>query len=184
MPARTTDLLHAATEGVGIGLFLLVNLVALVMIPLGLPGTFVQVLAAGVMTLASGGTRLGWRWVVGFLVLALAGELVELLAGQWGARRFGGSRAAAWGALLGGFLGAFVGAVPVPLLGSVVMSFVGTFAGALLGEMTAQRGIAPNLRVGWGALLGRAVGTGTKLFLGFVILIVASAVLVAQVVGG
>jgi hypothetical protein len=48
--------------------------------------------------------------------------------GQWGARRFGGSRRAQWGALIGGFAGLFVG-TPIPVLGSLVMSFVGTFAG-------------------------------------------------------
>jgi uncharacterized protein YqgC (DUF456 family) len=164
---------------VGAVLLVAVNLVALVMIPLGLPGTFVQVAAALAAAVATGGTGFGWRWVGLFLGLALAGELVEFLSGQWGARRFGGSRAAAWGALAGGFAGLVVGGIPVPVVGSLVMSFVGTFAGALVGEMIGQRRAAPDLRVGLGALFGRTVGMATKLSLGLVMLVLTLAVVLA-----
>src|SRR5205814_1615617 len=70
----------------GIALFFLTHLVALLMIPLGLPGTFLQVGAALVMTVASGGARMGWGWVGLFFGLALVGELIEFLCGQWGTR--------------------------------------------------------------------------------------------------
>ena len=116
--------------GLGLALFFVVQLVALAIVPLGLPGTFVQVGAAAVLTLASDGAHLGWWWVGTFLVLALVGEVVEFLSGQWGARRFGGSSAAAWGALAGGLIGAIVGGIPVPVVGSVIASFIGTFVGA------------------------------------------------------
>jgi uncharacterized protein YqgC (DUF456 family) len=167
-------------EGVGLALFLAANLLALVMIPLGLPGTFVQVGAALAVTVLSDGARLGWTWVFVFLALALLGELVEFLSGQWGARRFGGSRRAAWGALVGGMVGAFVGGIPVPVVGALVMSFVGTFVGALVGEMSARGTAAPDLRVGAGAIVGRVVGVATKLSLAFVMLVLASTVLGAQ----
>lgn len=168
------------TAGLGLALFFLALLAGLVLIPLGLPGTWVQVGAAAVLALASGGARLGWGWVALLALLALVGEVVELLSGQWGARRFGGSRAAALGALGGGFLGLVVGGIPVPVVGALVMSFVGTFAGAVAGEMLAQRALAPDLRIGAGALLGRVLGTAAKLALGFAILVLASAVVVAD----
>src|SRR5262245_1292023 len=155
----------------GVATLVLVNLLALVMIPLGLPGTFVQVGAAAVAALATGGHLVGWRWVVLFLVLALVGEVVEFVSGRWGARRFGGSSSAAWGALVGGVVGAIVGGIPIPVVGAVVASFVGTFAGALLGEMIAQRRVTPDLRVGVGAVLGRTAGTAVKLFVSLAILI-------------
>jgi uncharacterized protein len=157
-----------------------VQLLALLATPLGLPGTFLQVGAALVMTMASGGARMGWGWVGLFFGMALVAEVIEFLSGQWGTRRFGGSRHAAWGALVGGFFGAVVGGIPIPVVGSIVMSFFGTFAGALLGEMYRQRTAAPTLRVGLGALVGRTIGVGTKLFVGLVILVMSAWVVFAR----
>jgi hypothetical protein len=165
--------------GAGIVLFFLVQVAALVMIPLGLPGTFLQVGAAAVLAFVSNGTLLGWSWVGIFLVLALVGEVVEFLSGQWGTRRFGGSRRAGWGALIGGLVGAVVGGIPIPVIGAIVMSFVGTFVGALIGEMSAQ-GAAPNVRVGLGALLGRAIGVATKLGIGMMILVISATVVLTR----
>lgn len=162
-------------EGLAMALFVLANLAALLLVPLGFPGTFLQVAAALVMTVAAPGGRFGWGWVGVLLALALAGEAVEFLSGQWGARRFGGSRRAAWGALIGGVAGAVVGGIPIPVLGSIVASFVGTFAGAMAGEMLAQRAFAPDLRVGLGAVVGRVLGVGTKLFLAVVMMVVGIA---------
>jgi hypothetical protein len=42
--------------------------------------------------------------------------------------------------------------------------------------MAAQRRLAPDLRVGFGALVGRVLAVATKLSLAFVVLVVASAV--------
>lgn len=157
--------------------FFAVQLVALLLIPLGLPGLWLQIAACVAVVLASDGARLGWGWIGVFGGLAIVGEIVELVSGQWGARRFGGSRAAGWGALVGGIAGAFVGGIPIPVLGAIVMSFVGTFAGAIAGEMWARRHGAPDLRIGMGAVLGRAIGVATKLALALVILILSAAAL-------
>lgn len=164
----------------GIAVFFLVQLVALVMIPIGLPGTFLQVGAAMAMAILSDGTRMSWTWVVVFALLALVAEVVEFLCGQWGARRFGGSRAAGWGALAGGIAGAFVGGIPLPIVGALLMSFFGTFVGAIAGEMWQRGQLEPDLRVGTGALVGRIVGVATKLCVAFVILILSGAVVLAQ----
>ena len=147
----------------------LVQLAALCMIPLGLPGTWLQVIAAGIVVWTMGAPLGGFLVVLG---LAIVGEIAETLSGRWGARRFGGSRRAAWGALIGGFAGLFVG-LPIPVLGSLIMSFVGTFVGALAGEMWERGGVTPELRVGMGALVGRAVGIGLKLGTAFVIAILS-----------
>lgn len=162
----------------GLVTFFAVQLVGLLLIPLGLPGLWLQVAACAAVVLASGGAHLGWGWVALFAGLGIVGEIVEFLSGQWGARRFGGSHAAGWGALVGGIAGALVGGIPIPVIGAVVMSFVGTFAGAIAGEMWARRHGAPDLRIGVGAVLGRAIGVATKLALAFVILILSAAALV------
>jgi uncharacterized protein len=153
----------------GLIAIVLVQLVALCMIPLGLPGTWLQVLAVGIVTWRMDRPLLGFTIAVG---LAVVGEIAETLSGQWGTRRFGGSRKAAWGALLGGFAGLFVG-TPIPVIGSLVMSFVGTFVGAIAGEMWERGRVAPELRVGMGALVGRATGVAFKLGMAFVIAVLS-----------
>jgi uncharacterized protein YqgC (DUF456 family) len=151
--------------------FVLVQAVALCMIPLGLPGTWLQVIAVAIALWATERPLGGLGVLIG---LAVVGEIAELLSGQWGARRFGGSPRAAWGALIGGFAGLFVG-TPVPIVGSLVMSFVGTFVGAIVGEMSGRQRIAPEMRVGLGAVLGRALGIAAKLAVGFAIAVLSIA---------
>ncbi len=164
----------------GLAIFVLVNLVAVILIPLGIPGTILQCLAAAALAVLSDGTWLPWTWVGLFGVLALVAEAADWLAGRWGTQRFGGSRAAAWGALLGGFIGAIVGGIPVPVLGSILMSFVGTFLGALVGEMYGQRQLAPRLRVGAGAVVGRVIAVAVKLCIAFGILTMSVTVVALQ----
>jgi uncharacterized protein YqgC (DUF456 family) len=173
----SADVWNILGQGAAVALFLLAHVVGLLLIPLALPGLWLQVVATLVMTLATGRPGLGWTGL--FAVLALVAEIVEFLSGRWGARRYGGSSAAGWGALLGGLAGALIGG-PIPILGSILMSFVGTFAGALLGEMYAVRTAAPDLRVGYGAVVGRVIGVATKLAMGFVMLSLSVGVLVVQ----
>ena len=147
-------------------LLLLAGSVAgLLLIPFGLPGLWVIVLAI-----------VGYGWLTefrtlsaGFLAvvlgLALVGELLEAWIGFRFARRYGASRRAGWGALVGGLVGAVVG-VPVPIIGSVVGGFVGAFVGAALFEYTAARHSGVAAKAGWGAVLGRAAAAGVKMALG------------------
>jgi uncharacterized protein len=146
-------------------------LAGLILVPFGLPGLWVMVLGV-----------IGYGWLtdfhtvgvgtIGLVVgLALVGEIVEWWLGFWFAERYGGSRRAGWGALVGGIIGAIVG-VPVPLLGSVIGAFVGSFAGAAVFEYTRARQAGVAVRAGWGAVLGRAAAAALKVALGFVIAIV------------
>jgi hypothetical protein len=144
------------------------SLVGLLLVPLGLPGLWVMV--AGI---------LGYGWLTGFrtigvgtigLVLGLAflGEILEAWIGFRTARRYGGSRRAGWGALVGGLVGAAVG-FPVPIIGSVIGAFVGSFAGAALFELSASRRVETAVGAGWGAVVGRAIAAALKMALGLVI---------------
>jgi uncharacterized protein YqgC (DUF456 family) len=157
-----------------VGMLLLVTsaLVGLVLIPFGLPGLWVLVL---------GIVGYGWltdfrtlpAWFLGLtLGLALAGELVEQWVGFRFAQRYGGSRRAGWGALVGGLVGAVVG-VPVPLIGSVIGGFVGAFVGAALFEYTVARRSEVAAKAGWGAVLGRATAAAVKMGLGIVLAVAA-----------
>lgn len=141
---------------------------ALLMIPLGLPGTWVMVAAALVYRLAvpAGGVRNAT--VAEVAALALAAELLELSVTARFARRYGGSRRAAWGAVIGGFIGMIIG-VPVPVIGPVLAGLLGTFVGALIGELESGTHHVAAARAAIGALLGRAAASAMKVVIGVAI---------------
>jgi uncharacterized protein len=153
-------------------LLVLILLAGLMLIPFGLPGLWLMLLGA-----------VGFGWLTDFrtvsgitiavlFVLAIVGEIVEAWLGFRFAQRYGGSRRAGWGALIGGLTGAIVG-VPVPLIGSVIGGFVGAFAGAALFEYSKVRQTSAAAGAGWGAVLGRAAAAAVKMALGVVIAVTA-----------
>jgi uncharacterized protein YqgC (DUF456 family) len=138
---------------------------ALVLVPLGLPGLWIIAGAALAYNPLVGEERVGLVTIVGVFLLAVAAEVVEfLLAGRF-ARRYGGSRRAGWGAIIGGIVGAIVG-VPVPIVGPMLGAFVGSFAGALIAELTRGTSGGPATRVATGALLGRVAAVAAKVAAG------------------
>ncbi len=160
------------TDGAAVLLLVAASAVGLFLIPFGLPGLWVMVLGI-----------LGYGWLTEFrtvtvwiivlvLALALLGEVIESWLGFRFARRYGGSRRAGWGALVGGLAGALIG-VPVPVIGSVIGGFVGAFAGAALFEYSKARRAGAAAQAGWGAMLGRAAAAAVKMGLGVVIAVIA-----------
>ncbi|MDH3497590.1 MAG: DUF456 domain-containing protein [Gemmatimonadota bacterium] len=150
----------------------------LALVPLGLPGLWLMVLGV-----------IGYGWLTDFqavglvtivlaLGLAFVGEILEAVVGFRFTQRYGGSKRAGWGALVGGIAGAIVG-VPVPLVGSVIGAIVGSFAGAALFEYLRSRRARVAVGAGWGAVLGRAAAAALKIALGLVIA-VATAVAIWQ----
>ena len=138
----------------------------LFLIPLGLPGLWLMLAAAFVYDiLMPGADPIGIWNIAGATVLAVLAEVAEFsLAGKY-AQKYGGSKRAGWGAIIGGIVGAFMG-VPVPIIGSVIGAFGGAFAGALLFEYTATRNTGTATRVAWGALVGRVVAAALKVGVG------------------
>jgi hypothetical protein len=95
-------------------------------------------------------------------LLVLAGMagltyLVEFAAAALGARKYGGSRRAMFGAVLGGVVGMAFG-VPGILLGPI--------AGAVVGELSLQRTLDQASRAGFGTVVGMAIGMAGKLAIG------------------
>lgn len=159
-------------------LLALAQLVGLLLIPLGLPGLWVQVLALAAYAWSTQFATVGW-WAILFVALfAAAAEAVEFVLGGKYAERYGGSRRAAWGAILGGLVGAMIG-VPVFLIGSVIGAFIGAFVGAALMELTVKgedgtrREWRGAMRVGWGAFIGRLVATVVKSSVGVAVAAIA-----------
>jgi uncharacterized protein YqgC (DUF456 family) len=145
-----------------------VILLSLVLIVLGLPGLWIMVASAVTYNLVVPGDPIGWFSLVAVAVLALVAELLEFtMTGRY-ARKYGGSRRAGWGAIIGGMIGALVG-VPVPIVGPVIGAFIGSFCGALVAELTGGASAGDATRVAKGALIGRAMSTALKIGIGFTI---------------
>ena len=153
--------------------FLLLSLVlvgSMVLIVLGLPGLWIMIASAITYNIVVPERPMSWLSVVGICALGLVAEFLDFsLAGRY-ARKYGGSRKAAWGAIIGGMIGAFIG-VPVPIVGPVIGALIGSFVGALVGEVRNGGGGGAATKVATGALIGRVLGTVIKVALGFTVAI-------------
>ncbi len=162
------------------GVFVLVGVGCLVLIPLGLPGAWVMLGVAGLIEwldqlyLPDDDRQTFSWWVLGVCFgLATVGEIVEFFAGVVGTKKGGGTKRGMWGALIGGILGAFV-LTPflwfIPVVGSLVGALLGTFIGAVIGEITAEGAtIGGTLKPATGATIARIIATIAKVGVGVVI---------------
>lgn len=140
----------------------------LALIPVGLPGLWLMILAGAVHRLAVDPPTLSWGIVALCAAVALLGEFLEFRTSARYTEKVGGSKRASWGAVLGGITGAIVG-VPIPVVGSVVGAFGGAYLGALAGEYSVAKDIVRARQVAGGALVGRGVATIQKVLVGLVI---------------
>ena len=131
--------------------FLLVGLVGCI-VPV-IPGPPLSYLALLLLQ----ATKFG-HFTVKFLVITaiitVVVTAVDYLFPVWGAKKWGGSRAGAVGAMVGLLAGLFF-----PPVGIIV----GPFLGAVAGELMAGRDSNSALRSGVGSFIGFLLGTGLKL---------------------
>ena len=100
-------------------------------------------------------------WVLAALAsISIGAQVLDYVAGAYGAKRFGASKYGIWGAIIGGILGF--------IILNIVGLIVGVFLGAILPEMLLGQNLREALRVGWGSLLGFLGGTLMKFVLGLV----------------
>jgi uncharacterized protein len=122
-----------------------------------IPATLIIWLAALLYAVLTGFQPLTWGYLIALAALAGVAFLIDNIAAAWGARKFGGSSAAAWGALVGGLVGLFLG--PLGFL-------VGPILGAILAEMLiSKQEPLEAMRSGVGTLLGMLGGIGAKLLI-------------------
>src|SRR5205823_12805074 len=115
--ARRTDT-HGATL-MEVLILAAVLFLSLIMIPFGMPGTLVMFAAALCYKLLVPAGGIGWASVVIVgILMAIAEGLEWTLAARF-TKKYGGSRRAGWGAILGGMVGAIMG-VAIPIVGSSV----------------------------------------------------------------
>jgi uncharacterized protein YqgC (DUF456 family) len=137
----------------------------LIMIPFGMPGTLVMFAAALCYYLLVPAGGIGLTTVIGVGVLMAIAEGLEWVLTSRFTKKYGGSRRAGWGAIIGGMVGAILG-VPVPIVGSIVGAFAGAFIGAFVFEWSRERNHGLATRVAWGALIGRVVSAAVKVAIG------------------
>lgn len=169
--------MELALVTIGVILLIIALVVGWVLTLFSLPGNWLIVGGAAVYWLLvpeDWRVALGSTTLIALVVLALFGELAELLCGSAGVRQTGGSRRAALLSVIGSLLGTIPGAFVGGLLGSVIPVFgtvigvvlgacVGAMAGAMLGEAWKGTNFDQSMRIGMGAFIGRLFGTVIKL---------------------
>jgi uncharacterized protein YqgC (DUF456 family) len=122
-----------------------------------LPGTTIILAAAIIHRLMLGAEKsIGWKTIVVLVLLTLATYAIDVLAGYFGAKYFGVTKWATFGAIAGGLIG---------LLFGILGLFVGPVVGAIAGEFIAGKRMIDAGRAGWGSLLGNIGGMLAKLII-------------------
>ena len=145
-------------------------IVVIALFLIGLAGTILPTLPGNILIFAGAlgyGIFTGFEEVTLWVLAALAGitigaQLLDYVAGAYGAKRFGASKYGMWGAILGGI----VGLVAFNIVGLIA----GVFLGAIIPEILLGQGLKEALRIGWGSLLGFLGGTLMKFILGLLML--------------
>jgi len=122
-----------------------------------LPGTTIILAAAVIHRMMLGPEKsIGWRTIIVLVLLTVATYAIDVLAGYFGAKYFGASKWATFGAIVGALVGLFFG---------ILGLFVGPVVGALAGEFIAGKRMIDAGRAGWGSLLGNLGGMVAKLII-------------------
>lgn len=103
----------------------------------------------------------GWVTLTLLGIMALLSSGVDMLASSLGAKRFGASPRAIWGAAAGALIGLFFGLIGIVL---------GPFVGAVIGEFSRQASSRAAMHAGIGATLGLLFGALLKIALAFTML--------------
>src|ERR1043166_1522869 len=122
-----------------------------------LPGTTIILAAAMIHRMMLGPEKsIGWRAISALVLLTLATYAIDVLAGYFGAKYFGATKWATFGAIIGGLVGLFFG---------VLGLFIGPVIGAIAGEFIGGKRMIDAGRAGWGSLLGNIGGMLAKLII-------------------
>src|SRR6266446_4086819 len=120
-----------------------------------IPGTTIILGAAVIHRMMLGPEKsIGWRSISLLILLTLATYVLDFLSGYFGAKYFGATRWATFGAISGALVGLFFG---------IIGLFVGPVIGAITGEFIAGKRMIAAGKAGWGSLLGNLAGMIGKL---------------------
>lgn len=120
------------------------------------PGCFVALGGSVCYAVAAGAPYPAWWFWALLLALAILGTLVDNITTAMGARKFGGSKQAFWGSMIGLFVGAFF-VFPFGII-------IGPFLGAFIAELHFQKkNTRESAKSGLGATLGLLAGVLGKI---------------------
>ena len=140
-------------------------LFTIVLFAVGLIGTIAPVLPSTTIILAAAVIHrimlgpeksIGWCTIAVLVLLTVATYAIDVLAGYFGAKYFGATKWATFGAIAGALIG---------LLFGILGLFVGPVVGAIAGEFIAGKRMIDAGRAGWGSLLGNIGGMLAKLII-------------------
>lgn len=143
---------------------------------LGLPGLWLMVFAHIVYAWATGWDFYTGLWAsISLLLLAIAAEIIEFVAGAAGSKSAGGTKRGMAGAIIGGLVGGLFGSVliPIPIVGTIVGAVTGSAAGAFSIEKLIHPDTNRALRISYGAAKGRFLGIVIKGGIGLVMAVVS-----------
>lgn len=100
----------------------------------------------------------GWITLLILGLLAALSYGIDFAATAMGAKKFGASPRALWGAALGTLIGIFFGLIGI---------IIGPFLGALIAELTRKNDMRAATKAGIGATLGLIFGAVLKIALAF-----------------
>jgi hypothetical protein len=132
-----------------------------------LPGAPLILLGLVAAAWAEDFAYVGWGWLALLAAIAALTYAVDFAATALGAKKFGASPRAVFGAVLGGLIGLFFG--PFGIL-------LGPFVGAVLAELSLRRDFEAAQRAGFGATLGLLLGGAAKIALACLMLGIFAAV--------
>jgi uncharacterized protein YqgC (DUF456 family) len=158
-------------------------LVGVVLIPFGLPGAAVVLLAVFVYALATDfSAEIGMGFFIILCVLTVIAETADNWLTAVGARRYGASRSSMWLSFLGGLAGAVIIGGPLAFvfgpLGPVAGGFAGAFAVVFVNEYYKRGDAQDALRAAWGTFLGRMAGIVLKLVIAVAMIIAVAVAIV------
>ncbi len=148
-----------------------VLILSLLVIPVGLPGTFAIVLTAFIFGWITDFINLTGGTILTLLVCAIIAEALEFFIGAATAGKYGGSKYGMAGAMIGGFLGAIWMTPVFPVLGTLL----GAFGGATVFEYGYTKNWDASIKVGVGAFWGTLGGKLTKVAFGTAMLVMIGA---------
>ncbi len=153
-------------------ILILLNTFWLALVPFALPGNWLIVITTALFAWWHAEDEMFSSYtLVAITAFAFLGEVVEFFGGVVGAKKAGAHLLGSLGAIIGAVGGAVLGTflIPIPLLGTLLGSCAGAAIGACVFEAFKGRRMEYTFRLGFGAGLGRFLGTTTKIVLGLLI---------------
>ncbi|KAF1085350.1 hypothetical protein SPSYN_01486 [Sporotomaculum syntrophicum] len=149
----------------------LAMILAILFFIVGLAGSLLPVIPGAVLIwigmlvygLLTNFATLGLAFFIGQALAVALVYTLDYLSGAYGARRYGGSRYAVYGSIIGTVVGLI-------LMGPAGIIF-GPFAGSIIGELLNQKPLDMALKAGVGTLLGLLSGTIIKLVIQIMMII-------------